>query len=107
MNLPNVLDSSLERQKMRSDDRILVIRPMEGKQDVDSRGLIDPRIFKGEGKNLHGVMDPATCLWEIKYEHGALPLHLKGQQFTNFSKLLAFAREYFNKRNLEIVEVID
>lgn len=108
MNLPNVLDSSLERQKMRSDDRILVMKTVEGKRQIDTGGRVDYKdLFSGEGDNLHAIMDPNTCLWEFRYARGALPPNLKGQRFTSFNKLLTFARSYFDKRNLEIVEVID
>lgn len=90
---------------MRSEDRILVLKPIEGMGPRDSIGNIDHRLFKGENK-LHAIQDPRTCMWSLKYEDGRLQEALK-QKFTNFKTLLDFTREYFKKRNIEITEVID
>jgi hypothetical protein len=92
--------------KERKSDRILVIKPIDGKTPLSSTGLLDPRIFTGEGNNLHATMDTSNCIWYFKYENGGLPNELK-QRFTSFNKLMDFAEIYFNKRNLKIVEVID
>ena len=91
--------------KMHSPHRELIVRPMEGKQAKQSHtGLLDPGIFTGTN-SLHAFMDE-TGLWFCKYERGILPEPLK-QRFTSLSKLLSFTKDYFGKRNLEIVEVKD
>lgn len=91
--------------KMRSPDRILVLKVIDGKAPVASTGLVDKRLFTGEN-NLHAVMDTQTTLWTVKYDNGGLPEPLK-QQFTSFGSLLKYVSAYFRKRNVEIVEVKD
>lgn len=91
--------------KERSDDRVLVLRPIEGKNAMSSTGLVDKRLFNG-GNKMHLLLKPGTTLWYFKYEEGIVPEHFK-QYFTGFNTALKYAREYFLKRNIEIVEVID
>jgi len=92
-------------EKMRSDDRILVIKQRPGEKTKDATGLIDYRLFKG-GNRLHAMKDPITNLWMFRYEMGVLPEPLK-QKFTGFQALFNHATTYFSKRGLEIVEVQD
>lgn len=92
-------------EKMRSDDRILVLKVIDGSKPLSSTGFVDSRLFIGENK-LHAVMDPNTCLWSFKYEKGITPYALKSN-YTSFQKLYRYASEYFNKRNVEITEVVD
>lgn len=89
-------------------DRVLVLKPMEGKDAKSSGGIIDPNLFKdGETSNrLHAVMDGETCLWTLKYERGALPPVLRDQTFTSFKNAKKYAEEYFKQRNVAITEVI-
>lgn len=91
--------------KMRSNDRILVVRQAEGKKPLNSHGVLDHRLFKGEN-NLHAIVGPFDNLWRLKSEKGLLPEPLK-QTFTTFTRLEQHCREYFAKRNLEIIEVKD
>jgi hypothetical protein len=91
--------------KMRTPDRVLVLKVIDGEKPKNSTGQVDPRLFKGENK-LHAVMDQQTTLWRLKYDDGNIPQALKGQ-FTNFKALKAFAENYFKTRNIEIVEVKD
>ena len=91
--------------KLRSDDRVLVLRPIEGKATVSSAGITDNRLFTGENV-LHARMDVDSCLWELSYEKGNLPPALK-TKFTSFKSLKAFAETYYKNRNIEIVEVRD
>lgn len=105
MPLATLRDSHANRNKMRSHDRILVLTLVEGTKALDSKGLVDTRLFTGENR-LHAVMDPRTCTWSMKYDMGGIPPVLKGM-FTNFHALLKHAREYFKKRNIEINEVLD
>lgn len=94
-----------ENAKIRKSERILVLKPKEGAQVLSSTGLIDNRLFTG-GNSLKAVMDPTNCFWELKYEKGGRPEELK-RKFTSFPKLLDFARAYFGKRGLDIVEILD
>lgn len=91
--------------KMRTPDRILVLKIKDGEKAKNSAGLVDSRLFKGDNK-LHGVMDTQTTLWKLKYDDGDIPGPLKGQ-FTSFKALRIHAEEYFRKRNIEIIEVKD
>lgn len=91
--------------KMRTPDRVLVIKPMDGKKPKDVLGNTDPRLFSGENK-LHAIMDTQTTLWKLSYEMGNIPQPLKCQ-FTSFKALRQHAEEYYNKRNIIITEVKD
>ena len=89
--------------KNRGPDRILVLRPMEGKTAKDTAGRVDGRLFTNEN-NLHAIMDPQYGHWFFKYDSGTLPEPMQ-QRFTSFSKLHSFATEYFKRRNVDIVDV--
>lgn len=93
------------RNKMMSQDRVLVLRPMEGKKPTDSAGKIDPRLFTGEN-NIHAVLDVNTGLWNMRYETGGIPGALQ-QKFMEYHELETFARNYFKSRNVDIVDVIN
>lgn len=90
--------------KMNAPEREIVIRPLDGKKTLDSAGIVDTRLWKG-GNSIRALMGE-TGLWYFKYESGILPDALK-VQFTSINKLIAFAKDYFSKRNLEVVEVKD
>ena len=91
--------------KERKTDRILVIKPIEGKSTLSSTGLVDPRLFTGENK-LHAIMDTRNTLWYLKLDSGGLAEPLK-QRFKTFDSLLSYTKRYFDKRNLQITEIID
>lgn len=91
--------------KMKSPDRVLVLKVKEGMKPISTTGAADPRLFTGENK-LHAIMDPMTCLWRLKYDMGIVPESLKGT-FTGFQALKKFAIGYYDKRNIDIVEVKD
>ena len=93
------------RDKMHSDQRYLIIRPMEGQHSLSSTGLVDNRVFQG-GNTVYAMRDPLTDLWVIKFASGSPPGPLR-QQFTTLPMLIEFARVYLAKRNLNLVEVID
>ena len=84
--------------KMNGNDRVISLRPMEGKTVRDVSGMTDPRSFTGENK-LHALFDENTQLWYLKYDSGALPNPLK-QRWTNFTILLKDVKMYFAKRNI-------
>lgn len=89
---------------MRDHDRVIMLKPLKGKQ-TNNHGMVDTRLFSGDNK-LHAIMDHQTSLWYLKYEKGALPDPLK-QHFTGFSKLMNYVTEYFKRRNIEVIEVLD
>lgn len=89
--------------KMKSDDRILVLKPMEGKTALSSTGAVDKRLFNGEN-TLHAVYDDMKGLWRMNYDVGGLPGGLQ-EKFTSFPQLLEHARSYFKRRNVNITEV--
>ena len=91
--------------KMRSPDRILVLKTIDDKKPLSSKGIVDPRLFTGENK-LHAIMDIQTSLWRFKYDQGIVPPPLKCQ-FTSFTALKKHAEDYFRTRNIEIIEVKD
>lgn len=89
---------------LKKTTRQIVLEPMDGKV-TSTKGAVDNRLFKGTNK-LHAVMDDQTCLWHMRYDSGVLPGALQ-QQFTSFTKLITFVTEYYKRRNIRIVEVID
>lgn len=91
--------------KMLSDDRILVLKPIEGAKVLNGAGAPDPRLFKGEN-NLHIFIKPQTSLWRFRYDVGGLPEPLK-QTFTKYNQAYKCAEDYFKRRGVEIVEVIN
>ena len=96
---------AVQKNKERKTDRILVLKVKEGERPISSTGLVDTRLFSGDNK-LHAVQDLSNRLWSLKYEMGGVPEPLK-EKFTTFDRALHSAKTYFNKRNVEIVEVID
>lgn len=96
---------SRRREKMATNDRVLVLKTIDGKQPKGSTGVVDPRLFNGANK-LHGVYDERTGMWNLRYETGALPGALQ-QKFSTFTELEQFAKKYFLTRDVEIVEIIN
>lgn len=92
-----------EAEKMHTLDRIIVLRPMEGKHPTNSSGQIDKRLFSGDNK-LHAVFDNQKGFWHMRYDNGSLPGALD-VNFVELAPLLDFARSYFANRNIEIVEI--
>lgn len=91
-------------KKVVSTDIILKLRPINGAPKTTA-GNTDRRLFTGEN-NIHAKLDPQTCLWALEYDHGILPGSFK-QRFTSFTRLMTHVRVYFEKRNIEIYEIID
>lgn len=89
---------------LRSNDRVLVLKPREGKPK-GTNGLVDSRLFTGKNK-LHAMMEPESSLWKFKYDEGILPEPLK-QKFTSFRLMYEHAKDYFDRRNIDIEEVKD
>lgn len=91
--------------KQRNPDRIIKLKPMEGAKMLNTKGMVDSRLFTGDN-NIHAVMSQEDCLWSIKYDSGILPHHLK-QRFTSFKHLYNYVEAYFKARGVEISEVKD
>lgn len=91
-------------EKLASNDRILVLEAMPGKNARNVAGRVNTTLFTGTNK-LHAIRDPQVSLWYFKYDDGVLPESLKCQ-FTSFPKLLTYARDYYKKRDIQIKEVI-
>lgn len=87
---------------VRSNDRVIALAPREGAKNV--LGLVDPRLFTGENK-LHAVMED-NGLWALHYDKGIAAEPLR-QKFTSFPKAMKTIKEYYNKRNIDVKEVID
>lgn len=97
---------ALPETKLRSNDRVLELSPIEGKTALSTQGLADKRLFTGEQK-LHVKMDPNTTLWFFQWEqNGVIPGGLKGQ-FTSFKAALKHAEDYFFHRNVKVTKVND
>ena len=93
------------KDKTKSTERILVLKPMEGEEVKTSKGIVDPRLWKGENE-LMAIMDETNCTWRLKYKAGAIPPQIRGV-YTNFNKAYTAAVEYYKHRGLEIVEIKD
>lgn len=91
-------------EKMHSPTRELTVAPKPGKTAKNSSGLVDTRLFNGENK-LYCIMDEYGN-WFFRYQTGIVPEPLKCK-FTRVSKAIEYAKQYFNKRDLEITEVKD
>lgn len=91
------------RGKMKADDRVLVLQPMEGKKPLTTDGSVDARLFKGEN-NLHVIYNVNDGAWKMAYEMGGLPGGLQGK-FTTFGEAVSTARAYYAKRNVEIADI--
>jgi hypothetical protein len=91
--------------KNASKDRTLVLKPIEGSDTLDSKGMIDKRLFTGTNQ-LHALMDPEYGHWRVKFDSGIVPPPLQ-QTWTTFSKAYAAVSEYYKRRNVQIIDVID
>lgn len=100
-----MFSSNLPSTKARKTDRVLVLRPIEGKQTKSSTGLTDPRLFTGEN-SLHIVKDTQNNMWKFRLDAGGLPEPLK-QSFTNYEKARKHAEVYYRSRNVQIKEIIE
>jgi hypothetical protein len=94
-----------DKDNLRRDDRILVLKPIDDKASISSTGVLDRNLFTG-GNNLHVKMDPETTMWSFYYDHGKLPPQLK-QKFTSFSRACEYAKAYLKRRNTDIIEIKD
>lgn len=91
--------------KNMSFDRILVLKPREGVSTLNSKGMVDNRLFSGKNR-LHAIRDSQTSFWSLRYDEGIVPEQLK-QSFTTFQKMYDFVKGYFARRNVDLVDVVD
>lgn len=90
----------IENQELPSTEKHLILKVREGKKPLSaSQGIIDERLFKGENK-LWAKYD---TLWYLAYDSGTIPPALQ-QRWTKYSYALKAAKEYFNKRNIDVLE---
>lgn len=89
---------------LRSVDRVIVLKPIEGKTTLRASGLTDSTLFTG-GNRLHALLDESG-IWSLQYERGVIEENLK-QRFTSFPRLMKHASEHYRKRNIKIEEVLD
>lgn len=94
-----------QKEKMHTTDRLIVLRPMEGKDPKDAQGNVDKRLFSGEN-NLHAVYDVNKGWWSVRYDKGAIPGGLD-RNWTDLTNTVDTVRQYFAARNVEVVEVRD
>ncbi len=92
-----------EAEKMHTLDRVIVLQPIEGRDPISTSGNVDKRLFSGDNK-LHAVFNNQNGMWHLRYEKGGIPASLD-MQFVELPKLMDYVRNYFEKRNVEIVEV--
>lgn len=97
--------ASREKAKMHTLDRIIVLKTMEGKDPLTSDGFVDKRLFNGEN-NLHAIFDIRTGMWFLRYDKGLLPGALD-VKYISLPEILDYVRQYFARRNVEVVEVKD
>lgn len=91
--------------KNKSNERQIVLEKIEGKKTLSSSGIVDTSLLNGTN-GLHAVVDTQTMLWGLKQSSGILPPPLK-QQFTSFTQLMRFVKEYYLRRNINVAKVID
>lgn len=91
--------------KMHSNNRELKLSVIEGADPLNSKNSIDKRLFTGDNK-LYAILNPQTALWNLQYDKGGVPGPLQGT-WTTFQMAFKEAKAYFNKRNVEITEIID
>lgn len=96
--------SAVKRTRVRSNDRIVVLKPIDGKP-LNSAGLLEPRLFTGENR-LHIKKAEQGSLWSLSYDFGVVPPSFK-QRFTSYEQAYKFVENYFRRRNIEITKVID
>lgn len=93
------------RDKLKKDDRVLVLKIIDGKLPLAKLGQIDRRCFSGDNK-LHARFEPQTGYWHCAYEFGVIPGALTGK-WMSFDKLLYDVQRYLKTRNIEVEKVLD
>lgn len=94
-----------KKDKVKKDDRILVIKVIDGEKPLSSIGTMDKRIFQG-GNRMHAKYNPMTGFWRVSYEVGHVPANLD-QSWMTFDGLMYDVGNYLRSRNLEIEQVLD
>jgi hypothetical protein len=100
-----MVDKTLNVIRNLTSDRVIKLKPREGEKPLNSKGMVDTRLFSGDN-NIHVKMDKQSSLWYFEYDNGVLPQQLQ-QRFTSYSKALDFAKQYYDRRNVDVKEVVD
>lgn len=100
-----MVDHAANQIKLVSNDRVFVLKAIEGESSRNGAGIVDKRLFTGSNR-LHAIRDGQTSLWSLKYDSGILPEPLK-QSFTTFQKLREYVAGYFQRRGVQITEVLE
>lgn len=93
----------LRKSKMKSNDRVFILAPMEGKKVLDVTGNFDKTLFTSDNK-LHAIIG-SDGLWYMRYEKGVVPGSFK-TKFTKFDNLYKFVEDYYKRRNVQIKAVM-
>jgi hypothetical protein len=88
-----------------ANDRIIKLQLKEGMSAKNSAGVTDNRVLTGENK-LHAVHDPQTSFWSLHWDKGILAPPLQ-QNWTTWQKMMDFIVPYFERRNIEVKEIIE
>lgn len=95
----------MSQVEQNTSTRTIKLKVIDGKKPLNTTGLVDSRLFSGEN-HLIAKMNPETCHWALFYENGVLPQPLR-QTWTSFRIMRTFLDGYFQRRNIEIKEVIN
>lgn len=94
-----------KKDKLKKDDRIFMLRVIDGEKPLSSIGMVDKTLFTG-GNTLHARYNVQSGWWDCYYDHGRVPEPLAGT-WTSYDKLLFDVEAYLRKRNIEIYQVLD
>lgn len=86
------------------DDRVFVLRPIEGKKALASNGLVDTRLFTGDN-HIH-VKQDENSLWYIQLDMGLVPPGIN-QLYTSGARAISTMKGYYARRNIELIELVD
>lgn len=95
----------ISKDKLKKDDRILVLKVIDGEKPLSSIGMVDKTLFTG-GNRLHARYTVQTGWWNCYYDHGKIPEAISGT-WTSFDKLHFDVQAYMKKRNIAIEQVLD
>lgn len=100
-----MVDHAANQIKMISNDRVFVLKLIEGTKPLSTTGTPDKRLFTGENR-LHAIRDPQTSFWSVRYDSGIVPKPLE-QSFTTFQKCRDFVTAYFKRRNIDVTDIVE
>lgn len=92
-------------KKNRGTDIAFRLRVKAGMLPKTSVGTSDSRLLTGDNR-IHAILDHQSGLWYMQYDNGVLPPAFK-QKFTSLHFLTNFIKAYYDKRNIDIEEIMD